>query len=1026
MSAGILRALMQLFAIIAGGNKDAGRDIVAIFLRQQLNKELVNKYLELYDEYTEKLFKSRSGKDNDEKRTSVNSVKILRICDQINEELQQKEKHYVLLRLLEFIADFKEKSKQEWEFMQIVSEAFNIETEVYKRIQALVESTPESVPDNPSFLVAAWDTAPYGQQIRKLKVDGMRGHLLFLRVEEANIFFVRYFGKDEILLNSQSVLPERSYVFGQGASIRSTRIQPLFYSDVLHHFLDTSGDVRVVFRAENVSYYFEGGQKQALHQFNVVEESGNLVGIMGGSGAGKSTLLNVLNGNYRPTYGKVTINGYDIYDEREKIEGIMGYVAQDDLLIEELTVFQNLFYNAKLCFSGKSDKELSQLVDDTLMSIGLMETRDLKVGSVLDKVISGGQRKRLNIALELIREPQVLFVDEPTSGLSSRDSENIMDLLKELTLKGKLVFVVIHQPGSDIFKMLDRLFILDQGGFPIYYGNPVESIIYFKRLVNQVNLNESECPHCGNVNPEQIFNIIEAKVVDEYGYETEHRKISPREWNNFFNVIIGNHIATRDKVLDTPGSSFSLPGKLRQMSVFFTREVLSKLSNRQYMLINLLEAPVLAFVLSLFIKFYPATETGRGEYTFQENLNFPQYLFISVVVALFLGLTVSAEEIIKDRKILKRERYLHISYGSYLSSKIFLMFLISAFQMLCFVLIGNSILEVKGMTPAFWLVLFTTSCFANLLGLNISASFNSAKVIYIIIPILIIPQLLFSGVIVRFDRLYPVLRSHSSVPFLGNIMASRWAYEALAVHQYRYNDFEESLFRFDQQRHVLKWKKDYWLKELESRVSVCRNQYTTQGGFDGCQGDLELLRTELQLENERNPSLAFQDVNLLTKHTADTTVLRKVQNHLDVLFDQYVDSYNEANQNRQKLLNSLTATPEMKEALLVVERSHRNESLEDFATQKNDVRKIVEENGRLVQKTDLIFLAPTEKSFFGAHFYSPSKNFFGKQITTLSANVGVLWCMTILLAIVLYFDGLRKLIDRISRFSLPVFLKRKR
>ena len=143
-----------------------------------------------------------------------------------------------------------------------------------------------------------------------------------------------------------------------------------------------------------------------------------------------------------------------------------------------------------------------------LMSIGLYEIKDLKVGSPLNKKISGGQRKRLNIALELIREPSVLFVDEPTSGLSSRDSENIMDLLNELSLKGKLVFVVIHQPSSEIFKMFDNLMILDTGGFQIYYGNPVDSVIYFKEAIKHEGANESECQSCGNVNPELIFNII--------------------------------------------------------------------------------------------------------------------------------------------------------------------------------------------------------------------------------------------------------------------------------------------------------------------------------------------------------------------------------------------------------------------------------------------------------------------------------------------------------------------------------------
>jgi hypothetical protein len=163
------------------------------------------------------------------------------------------------------------------------------------------------------------------------------------------------------------------------------------------------------------------------------------------------------------------------------------------------------------------------------------------------------------------------------------------------------------------------------------------------------------------VNPEQIFNIIEAKVVDEYGNETEHRKVSPAEWNNFFNVMIGNHLGNRNLPKEKPASAFSLPNPFKQFKVFAVRDMLSKLTNRQYMLINFLEAPVLAAVLSLFIKYYPTDTAGIQPYTFRENLNFPQYLFISVVVAIFLGLTVSAEEIIKDQKILKRDRYLNLN-----------------------------------------------------------------------------------------------------------------------------------------------------------------------------------------------------------------------------------------------------------------------------------------------------------------------------------------------------------------------------
>ena len=135
----------------------------------------------------------------------------------------------------------------------------------------------------------------------------------------------------------------------------------------------------------------------------------------------------------------------------------------------------------KLCFGNYNEEKINKTVEDILYSIGLHEVKHLKVGNPLDKTISGGQRKRLNIALELIREPSILFLDEPTSGLSSNDSEIIMDLLKMLSLKGKLIFVVIHQPSSDIFKMFDKLIILDVGGFPIYKGDPVEAVIYFKK-----------------------------------------------------------------------------------------------------------------------------------------------------------------------------------------------------------------------------------------------------------------------------------------------------------------------------------------------------------------------------------------------------------------------------------------------------------------------------------------------------------------------------------------------------------------
>ena len=678
---------MQMFAIIArvDGINDNGRLIVQSFLKQQLNQELVDQYLAIFDEYLEAHHQTSKKKDGTAKRTSLHSVKVLRICTQINSELTQVQKVVVLIRLIEFINSNTEITEQENEFVKTVAETFNIDNEEFNRSMEFVRANVDSVPDSAKVLVIDNKTTYYYKEAKHIYAEGVSGQARILWVPSVNIYALLYFGKSDLYLNGQVLTQGKVFILTPGSSLRSSKVKPVYYSDILSAFMSDTSKAKVSFVVQNLEYKFKGG-KLGLRDINFSEDSGKLIGIMGGSGAGKSTLLNVLNGNEIPSGGSVKINGINIHTEKTKIEGVIGHVSQDDLLIEELSVFQNLFYNAKLCFGNKNDEVISQMVVDVLTNIGLIETRDLKVGSPLEKTISGGQRKRLNIALELIREPSVLFVDEPTSGLSSRDSENIMDLLKELALKGKLVFVVIHQPSSDIFKMFDKLMILDVGGYPIYYGNPVDSVIYFKTVVNHANSNESECIECGNVNPEQVFNIIESKVLDEYGNITLNRKVSPAEWNVQYKEKIETKIEDVKAITEIPESTFKVPIKFKQFKVFITRDVLSKLTNKQYLLINFLEAPALAFILAYFIKFVNKDLSNKIGYTYRENENIMIYMFMAVVVALFIGLTVSAEEIIKDRKIQKRESFLNLSKASYLWSKVVIMFSLSSIQAILFVL----------------------------------------------------------------------------------------------------------------------------------------------------------------------------------------------------------------------------------------------------------------------------------------------------------------------------------------------------
>lgn len=1018
MSEKILKALLQLFAIIAKGDgvhegvRPENAVILERFLRKQFSPEVTAAHMARYQAFVQAFHSSGGRSRAGRKRTSLNSVKVLKICTQVNEELNQRQKFVVLVHLLEFIHADGEVTEQENEFVNIVGETFNIGSEDFRRCRAFVTKDLQRV-DAAHLLYV--DAALKGtfEEAKHLHAHGLNGEMRVLHVASVGLYLTRYDGSDTVLLNGQTMVPGQHYVLSNGSSIRPPGGAPIYYSDILASFMQRGNRPDIVFRADAIAYQFPNG-RQGLHTLDLAETGGRLIGIMGGSGSGKSTLLNLLNGNIDPTQGRVTINGIDVHSERDRIRGVIGHVSQDDLLIEELTVFQNLYYNARLCFGDLDKERITQRVLRMLHTLGLYETRDLKVGSPLEKTISGGQRKRLNIALELIREPSVLFVDEPTSGLSSRDSENIMDLLKELALKGRLVFVVIHQPSSDIFKLFDKLLLMDQEGHPVYYGDPVDSVVYFKRVTGQVNSEQGQCSACGNVNPEQIFNILEAKLVDEYGNETDQRRISPEAWNEVFIAQSAGrkaHVPEHDEV---PRSTFAIPSILRQLEVYFKRDLLSKLANRQYVLINLLEAPALAFLMAFFLKFHRVTEGAIGPYVYRLNENIPQYLFIAVIVALFLGLTVSAEEIIRDRRILQREKFLDLSWSAYLLSKVGLLFGISAVQTLLFVLVGNAVLGIEGVTFAHWLLLFSTSCFANVLGLNVSASFNSAKVIYIMIPVLIIPQLLFSGIIVKFDKLHPWFASEKSVPWIGNVMASRWAYEGLAVTQFMENAYEREFYEYDRKMKTANWKKDLWVKELENRVGALRMALREGADQGKVERNLDLLRGELEREAQRIQGLDVALLERLRPGGYDATVLDQVEQLLGQLTRHYRQTYRQAEQAKEERIAEMTASQELKRSYFALFDRYRNESLADVVTNKNEVNVIVEYEGELVRKSDPVYRIP-DGGFFDAQFYAPVKKLFGRQVSTLLANTLMLWTMSLLLALALYLEVFPKVLGSLKR-----------
>ncbi len=1024
MSEKILKALMQLFAIIARpeSNRTDRRTVVESFLKRQLNQEIVQEYLKVFDEYYR--IHQEKQKDTSKKKRliSSSSVRVLKICTAINEELVQQQKIIVLIQLLEFVkSDINEVTDQEMEFVKTVAETFNVPEEEFERIKEFVLFSFDKIPDSPNLLLIDSNDESSGRNRKHIHIKSLQGQIRILNIRSANMYCIRYMGKSEMELNSQLIQEDKVYVFTGGSSLRNQQIKPIYYSDVVSKFhVDRIKD-RIIFEVDNIEYRFKAGN-YGLHDMSFSEQSGRMVGIMGASGAGKSTLLNVLNGSEKPTSGTVNINGFNIHTQKEHIEGIIGHVSQDDLLMEDLTVYQNLYYNAKLCFDNYSDDQVRKTVDSTLENLGLYEIRDIQVGSPLNKKISGGQRKRLNIALELIREPAVLFLDEPTSGLSSRDSENIMDLLKELTLRGKLVFVVIHQPSSEIFKMFDRLLILDTGGYLIYNGDPIESIIYFKSRIHHANWNESECHCCGNVNSEQVFNIVESNVLDEYGKLTKTRKISPPEWYEYFKELDVPKPEKDPEELHIPEISFKIPNKLRQFWLFVKRDLLSKLANTQYLVINFLEAPVLAFLLSYIIRYYNVNITNQYGYTLEGNSNLPVYIFMSVIVAIFMGLTVSAEEIIKDRKILKREAFLNLGWSSYLLSKVFILMGLSAIQAFAFVLVGNAIMEIRNMYFEYWLILFSAFVSSNMMGLLISDSFKTVVTIYILIPFLVIPQIILSGIIVKYEKLNPDISSPTKIPFYGEIITARWAYEALAVYQFINNDFQRKFYPYDKVMSIAGYKKDYWTVNLMNKLENIERNLDNPAKKKEIISDLEVLRNEINKETDKNRHIKFSNTENLVYDKLSGSMIREVRDYLELIKRYNIKLYNKANRGKDQLKTELQNTPEKKEKYFLTKRQHNNETLEEFVTNSNVMERIIEYKGELFQKINPVYKDPGCK-LIKAHFYAPRKQVFGRFFSTFSVNTAVIWFMTLLLYILLYYRVLNKTLAGFESLSDRIMKK---
>ena len=502
-----------------------------------------------------------------------------------------------------------------------------------------------------------------------------------------------------------------------------------------------------------------------------------VIALMGGSGAGKTTLLKALCGYTRPAAGQILYNGRDLYAHYAQFRHLIGYVPQDDIMHSELKVQEALLF-AVMLRTGQDKTSAMRDVESVLHKLELGDIRDSIIGSPMNKVISGGQRKRVNIAMELLCRPSCLFLDEPTSGLSSEDAKMVVRVLKTLAKEGKTVVMTIHQPSREIFEMFSGLVVVKRDrskdrqwipGRRVYFGPAYpDSLEFFNPEKVQEHRASGNQP-----GPELLFEKLDAESSDIW----EKRYLRSKYRSKF----IDDRRDVEIEVNPAPAPPRRRP--LSQAWLLVRRNVIVKLRDPMQRMFLLLQ-PVMfgALIAVLFHNLGDQSQNFEGK-------NYPDFVsrvatihFLMAIAAVWFGCNNAVREIVSELPIYIRERMACLSARNYLLSKYIFLSGLCLLQCLTMLLIVYTACHLQG---PFWFYL-GTNWLTSLVGVSIGLAVSALAALYrapesavSALPLILLPMILLGGGVyplhlLETNKIGPVAVSN----VLSPLAPTRWLFEA--------------------------------------------------------------------------------------------------------------------------------------------------------------------------------------------------------------------------------------------------------
>jgi ABC-type multidrug transport system ATPase subunit len=993
MNASVFKSLIRLIALYLSTLKSTEKRTVISSLIARL-RSLTSDFdkttlIDLSEEYS---------KDISEGNKTIDQL-IFEVTDEIKTSAGEKDKLIFLLILLYVIKYFEDIGKVI--LPERIAAALGIDEENYLRYKLFVSTEDPLAINSPDYVVFSSETAdqseklegrwiedreqPQIKNINYLPIDNFKGKLLIMYVRPIQSFVIRCI-QDDPTYTKKEKLNECSFLIVEpGTSVKLNGQNILTYSDIKRKYIHQNAQRIITLSVNNIKYKPTDNNRN-IHTLSAREQTGNLVGIVGKEGVGKTTLLKLLAGYLIPDQGNIEINGYDLKKNRYLLKDIIGFVPEEDLLFDELTVFDNLWMTAKLYYSNLTHNVIRKKIDQLLIDLALTDIKDVVVGNVLDKNIQPGQRRILNIALELLREPQLLLVDNALAGLSMTDSAKVIKVLHNYTLEGKLVITSISQVGSNIFGYFDNIWILDEGGYPLYTGRCSKLSEFFSQ---HLKLTEQ---HHDTIDPAVIIDLINYHVCDTKT-NVSQRAYSPEKWHQLYLTSFEKSEKEPSRKTVFPSRIIRVPNLETQYLIFSIRNFKCKFSRIYNLIYTLLSAPLFAFFIGFFLR-----HSDKGKYVFAENTNLPAYQYISVIINLFFGIVLSANEILKEKNILKKEQFLDFSRFSYINSKLTYLLLIVLIQTLIYTLIGNALLGIKDMLLPYWLVLFSVASFGVACGLLFSSAAKKLSVIYErILPFFLGLQIIFGGGVISYYNLN--LEKTRYVPIVAELMVSRWGYEALAVNQFTENRYQQNFMAVEKNISRANYFTFYLIPELKK---ILNNYSTIQPVNDSLALYSRILYNEITAISKEPDVFPFEYIDSLNNPAISNSILTETYDYLTYLemffYERHEAQIMHKNQIMQQLIDSLG-----EEKFEKLKEDYFNYKLEKTVTNSDYIDQIELIGDRFVRFRDGIFQTPISNNG-RAVMFTPVKIFNGQEMKTIWFNITIIWIFSTLIYLMLITD----------------------